>query len=541
MEALAKDLIRESNMGSFPILLVPNMNNLFTVSQSLELILPVSETQEISVDQPLSIKIRGERVSSDKSRTITLENQFLNPTKLLDQDIKSVSPTQLFNIQENSDTAFLCPDEDPNLQKICESALLHESSRNVTLVSETQPTTLLDDIPHKSHSSFSESNEIGDLFVPIADQMPCNDRETKISSNKSDTSDSDSKDKYISDSLSSLSSDKNSSDDIPSITLVNDELNNLKDFDENSTANDENFGESHAIVVHLPEDSFYTTESLCDYKEEVELTKPKAFPLVFPTDSLDLSLIPVTSMDSLLLGNFTLLPNSASNIKFQVIENDGTVKRIRLNPVCHAEEPLTVCTLNEHEDSSESSSCPATPVVTEIVQASSEKPFRCELCNATFNRLGNYTRHKKIHMVPSKDNKRFTCHCGKHFIQRCDLTRHQHIHSGTEPHRCTTCGKGYIRHSDLVIHQRFHNKEKPFACSHCTKGFSQRGDLNRHLRSIHLQVKPLTCGHCHKKFAKQATLIRHIQINHRDILLNSLTLAKWNSVKLYIIPVMLNF
>lgn len=32
----------------------------------------------------------------------------------------------------------------------------------------------------------------------------------------------------------------------------------------------------------------------------------------------------------------------------------------------------------------------------------SERPFKCELCSSTFTRLGNYTRHKKIHSLPTK-------------------------------------------------------------------------------------------------------------------------------------------
>lgn len=32
----------------------------------------------------------------------------------------------------------------------------------------------------------------------------------------------------------------------------------------------------------------------------------------------------------------------------------------------------------------------------------SDRPFKCELCNSTFTRLGNYTRHKKIHSLPTK-------------------------------------------------------------------------------------------------------------------------------------------
>lgn len=35
-------------------------------------------------------------------------------------------------------------------------------------------------------------------------------------------------------------------------------------------------------------------------------------------------------------------------------------------------------------------------------QVDPTQPFRCEHCNSTFTRLGNFTRHKKIHTVPSK-------------------------------------------------------------------------------------------------------------------------------------------
>ena len=40
--------------------------------------------------------------------------------------------------------------------------------------------------------------------------------------------------------------------------------------------------------------------------------------------------------------------------------------------------------------------------------AESDRPFKCELCSSTFTRLGNYTRHKKIHSLPTK-----VCFCSK--------------------------------------------------------------------------------------------------------------------------------
>lgn len=53
---------------------------------------------------------------------------------------------------------------------------------------------------------------------------------------------------------------------------------------------------------------------------------------------------------------------------------------------------------------------PVTPSASNVTQESatqsqnseSDRPFKCELCNSTFTRLGNYTRHKKIHSLPTK-------------------------------------------------------------------------------------------------------------------------------------------
>ncbi|CAG2106976.1 unnamed protein product [Medioppia subpectinata] len=235
--------------------------------------------------------------------------------------------------------------------------------------------------------------------------------------------------------------------------------------------------------------------------------------------TLDIKVLPtgMLAKDSILLANLAAaLPSSLTSrqIALQVIREDGTSLVLPLNTKHENNEVLS--TKEGPSDLGVSTSV----VLAEVVAPNeSIRPFKCELCNSTFTRLGNYTRHKKIHSYPSKEDQRFRCDiCSKSFIQRCDLARHLHIHRGTEPHRCSQCGKGYIRHSDLVTHQRFHNKEKIFSCPHCSKGFCQRGDLNRHLRSIHLQLKPILCSHCHKKFAKEETLLRHINSSHRDLI-----------------------
>ncbi|XP_005092206.1 serendipity locus protein H-1 [Aplysia californica] len=151
-----------------------------------------------------------------------------------------------------------------------------------------------------------------------------------------------------------------------------------------------------------------------------------------------------------------------------------------------------------------------------------KKTFKCDLCNASFTRMGNFTRHRKIHNLQSETQNVYNCDvCGREFLQRCDLKRHLLIHAKQEPYRCEKCGKGYVRRSDLVVHMRFHNKDRAFKCSSCDKKFFQTGDLNRHVRRAHRPNSQLTCGHCDRKYACETTLIRHMKASHKDIILRT--------------------
>ncbi|KAL3863041.1 hypothetical protein ACJMK2_004823 [Sinanodonta woodiana] len=156
------------------------------------------------------------------------------------------------------------------------------------------------------------------------------------------------------------------------------------------------------------------------------------------------------------------------------------------------------------------------------------KRFRCDLCTASFSRLGNFTRHRMIHNI--RDEYRFKCpECGRKFLQKCDMSRHQLIHSKQEPYKCPECGKGYIRRSDLEVHCRFHKQERVFKCPHCVKSFYQSGDVSRHIRLIHKRTSQLTCGHCSRNYANESTLIRHVQSKHQDIIMGCLSME--NSVR----------
>lgn len=116
--------------------------------------------------------------------------------------------------------------------------------------------------------------------------------------------------------------------------------------------------------------------------------------------TLDIKVLPtgMLAKDSILLANLAAaLPSSLTSrqIALQVIREDGTSLVLPLN---------TKHEINDGTSQKESDLAVSTSVVlTEMVSPNTSiRPFKCELCNSTFTRLGNYTRHKKIHSYPSK-------------------------------------------------------------------------------------------------------------------------------------------
>ncbi|KAI9818725.1 MAG: hypothetical protein M1826_001313 [Phylliscum demangeonii] len=56
-----------------------------------------------------------------------------------------------------------------------------------------------------------------------------------------------------------------------------------------------------------------------------------------------------------------------------------------------------------------------------------------------------------------------------------------HAASSERPYRCDLCPQSFNRNHDLKRHKRIHLAVKPFPCSHCDKSFSRKDALKRHL------------------------------------------------------------
>lgn len=149
---------------------------------------------------------------------------------------------------------------------------------------------------------------------------------------------------------------------------------------------------------------------------------------------------------------------------------------------------------------------------------SNERPYECTECGKKFRQGGSLKNHvASQHTIIINNPEVFVCdYCHKAFPIKERLRLHLRIHTGDRPYACTQCDKTFARGGQLVQHMRTHTGSKPYTCKHCNSSFTCSANLKLHIKR-HLDVRDYVCEFCGKTFIRRDALKKHLNCTHNNV------------------------
>lgn len=155
-------------------------------------------------------------------------------------------------------------------------------------------------------------------------------------------------------------------------------------------------------------------------------------------------------------------------------------------------------------------------------EATSERPFSCEVCGRSYKHAGSLINHRQSHQTGH-----FGCQaCSKGFSNLMSLKNHRRIHADPRRFHCSDCGKAFRLRKQLASHQRVHSErsggrggsmrkltreDRPFRCGQCGRTYRHAGSLLNHRRSH--ETGQYSCPTCPKTYSNRMALKDHQRLH----------------------------
>ncbi|XP_063429208.1 zinc finger protein 33B-like isoform X2 [Mytilus trossulus] len=141
----------------------------------------------------------------------------------------------------------------------------------------------------------------------------------------------------------------------------------------------------------------------------------------------------------------------------------------------------------------------------------------CQICKSEFRWKHELQEHLKIHVLEESE---YICNtCGKTFVNNVFLLEHMKTHAEKIFHQCHVCDARFLTEKSLHTHIKTHESKNPYTCVVCGEEFLYDNLLEQHILT-HIGIYPYKCKACGAGFNHERHLKEH-ESTHKSVQLNS--------------------